>query len=150
MQLKLPDAHVKETGTAKGRGVFASRKFKKGELVEECAVVVVRAQLSDLPLELQRVVYDWEFLAKVRRSLAFALGFGSLYNHDDPANMRYEADREKRTLRFITVREIDADEELTINYSAEGGGTEGNDNDWFERMKVKLISGSAPRRAKKS
>lgn len=43
------------------------------------------------------------------------------------------------SLRFISVREINEGEELTVNYNAIGGGAEwGNDN-WFDRMNVKPI-----------
>jgi SET domain-containing protein len=141
VQLKPPEAYVKNTGTVKGRGVFAARDIESGELVEECPVVVVKATLEDLPADLQRIVYDWEFLAGPRSTLAVALGFGSMYNHNDPANMRYEADRKKRTLRFFAVRDVEAGEELTINYAAEGGGPTGNDNEWFERMGIDLVAG---------
>jgi SET domain-containing protein len=140
VQIKLPEAYVKDTGTVKGRGVFAARDIAQGELIEECPVVVVKATLEDLPADLQRIVYDWEFLAGPKSTLAVALGFGSMYNHADPANMRYEADRKQRTLRFFAVRDVKADEELTINYAAEGGSPTGNDNDWFERMGIELIS----------
>lgn len=146
MQIKLPEAYVEDTGTAKGRGVFAARDFAEGELIEECAVIVVRAKLAKLPADLQRVVYDWEFLAGVKKTLAVALGFGSLYNHADPANMRYEADSKRLTIRFIAVRGVEAGEELTVNYAAEGGGPTGNDNEWFERMGVKPIHATQPRR----
>ena len=67
-----------------------------------------------------------------RIATAIALGYGSLYDHNNPANMRYEADDRIKALRFIAVRDIVQDEELTVNYNAYGGGAEWNDNRWFE------------------
>ena len=48
--------------------------------------------------------------------------------------MRYEGDDEAKLLRFVAIRAIAAGEELTVNYSAEGGGHESDENDWFARM----------------
>lgn len=52
---------------------------------------------------------------------AVALGYGSLFNHDNPASLRYEADPGNLSLRFIATRDIAAGEELTINYNAPQG-----------------------------
>ncbi|MDQ4121619.1 MAG: SET domain-containing protein-lysine N-methyltransferase [Acidobacteriota bacterium] len=140
--LTPPNVYVKDTGTAKGRGVFASRAFRKGEIVEISPVVLFQMQYNSLPKVVKTLVFDWEMLAGKDRNHALALGYGSFYNHNNPANMRYEADSENNLLRFIAVRDIDVDEELTINYSAEGGApisNEENDNNWFEDHKVKPI-----------
>lgn len=62
-----------------------------------------------------------------------------MYNHENPANMRYEAESQHSLLRFISVRAINEGEELTVNYNSIGGGAEwGNDN-WFDRMNVTPI-----------
>jgi hypothetical protein len=134
MQIDPPLAYVKDTGTASGRGVFASRGFKAGETVEICPVVVVNKVASDLPPEVGCIIFGWSYLVtrQVGSLTAIALGYGSLYNHNNPANMRYEADDRIKALRFIAVRDIVQDEELTVNYNAYGGGAEWNDNRWFE------------------
>jgi hypothetical protein len=46
MLLKPPSVYVKDTGTAKGRGVFALRDFTAGEVIELCPVVRVYPYLS--------------------------------------------------------------------------------------------------------
>jgi hypothetical protein len=141
MHLSPPAAYIKDTGTAKGRGVFAARTYTRGEVVETCPVVVLRMPFSSLPDEMKTLVFDWEVLAKVPNSHAFALGYGSMYNHNNPANMRYEADRQHSLLHFISVRAINEGEELTVNYNARGGGAHCDDDNWFERMNVKPIVG---------
>jgi len=134
MQIDPALAYVKDTGTASGRGVFASRGFKAGGTVEICPVVVVNKLAHELPQEIGCIVFGWNYLVtrQVGPLTAIALGYGSLYNHNNPANMRYEADNHLKALRFIAVRDIVQDEELTVNYNAYGGGAEWNDNKWFE------------------
>lgn len=140
MSITTANVCVRDTGTAKGRGVFALRAFAENELVESCPVVIMRVAFASLPDELKTLVFSWGFLTNGSSELhALALGHGSLYNHENPSNMRYVADPEGGLMRFVAVREIAAGEELTINYNAHGGGHVWNDNKWFERMNVTLI-----------
>lgn len=139
MRIEPPSVYVTETGTPKGRGVFASKSFHTEEVVEICPVIVLRGSFWKLPVELQRLVYGWHLLASEPGTHALALGCGSLYNSANPANMRFEADRNEALLRFIAVRSIAAGEELTVNYSSAGGGAESSTNDWFKRLKIKFI-----------
>ncbi len=146
-QINPPLAYVKDTGTASGRGVFASRGFKTGETVEICPVVVVSKLANDLPPEIACILFGWNYLVSKRAGplTAIVLGYGSLYNHNNPANMRYEADNQLKALRFIAVRDIVPDEELTVNYNAHGGGAEWNENKWFETKGITaIVKGSRP------
>ena len=138
-RLEAPEVYIAETGTAKGRGVFARRAFAADELVEECPVIPITAQFHSFPRELQRIVFNWGVLARTTDGDAIVLGYGSMYNHDNPANMRYEADAKSLTMKFIAVRPIQAGEELTINYNAFGGGPTWDSNHWFERMNVQPL-----------
>ena len=155
-----PDVHVKDTGTPRGRGVFASRAFRARELVEIAPVVVVphpvvttiRAlkapgttvfqETPSTKLEVKFVrefkllVFAWDKLAHVPGASALALGYGSLYNSANPANLQFEADPAEMAIRFSAVRDIEANEELTINYNASGGGAEWKDQNWFVRMDI--------------
>ena len=141
MSILPPAVYVKDTGTPKGRGVFASKAFGDGEVVEVCPVVLFALGAAPLPEEIKRLMFNWGYLVGRLGLHAFALGYGSLYNHNNPANMRYEADASTQVLRFVAVRHVDADEELTINYNAHGGGAKWNDDAWFERMNVQPVVG---------
>ncbi|MES2355907.1 MAG: SET domain-containing protein-lysine N-methyltransferase [Pseudomonadota bacterium] len=142
-RLESRAVYVKDTGTVKGRGVFALRDFFVGEVVEECPVILFNLPFSALPEALKKSVFSWGVLVSAMKdSFALALGFGSLYNHDNPATMRYDADSNNLTLKFIAVRKIKAGEELTINYNAIGGGAYWHDDNWFERMKIQPITSS--------
>jgi hypothetical protein len=52
-------AVVKDTGTKKGRGVFATTAFVAGEQVGSCPVIVLYQSFELLAPRLQRVVYNW-------------------------------------------------------------------------------------------
>ncbi|HRV80960.1 MAG TPA: SET domain-containing protein-lysine N-methyltransferase, partial [Planctomycetota bacterium] len=99
--------------------------------------------LSELPIELQRRVYQWSELAgdPHSRYRALVFGFGSLYNHDTPANLLYRPDVEQQAMVYRAARAIAADEELTIDYCAEAPGGEPGDPerinfDWFRRFGI--------------
>jgi len=127
---------VRDTGTPKGRGVFATRAFAEGELVET-AHVVLDGQGFD------RFVFNYSAamgLGSTRgHQASIALGNGSLYNGANPANMRYEADVKAKAIRFIAARDIASGEELTVNYSARDGGPTWPDNWWFDTKQLKML-----------
>lgn len=140
MRIVPAQAYIADTGTRKGRGVFAAKPFAAGETVEVCPVVPFLLDgESRLPVELGRVIFNWGYLTGSPGPQGLALGYGSMYNHANPANMRYEADPASVSLRFIAVGAIAAGEELTVNYNAHGGGAEWSDNAWFRRMGVEPI-----------
>ncbi|HWH74828.1 MAG TPA: SET domain-containing protein-lysine N-methyltransferase [Methylibium sp.] len=127
---------VRDTGTPKGRGVFATRAFAEGELVET-ARVILDGQGFD------RFVFNYSAAmglgsTKVHQA-SIALGNGSLYNGANPANMRFEADVKAQAIRFIAARDITSGEELTVNYSAQDGGPISADNWWFDRKQLKML-----------
>ena len=107
--------------------------------MELCPVLVLRRAFAKLPREIKTYVFDWSVLAGEPGTQAIALGFGSMYNHANPANLRYEALREEALLRFIAVRAIAEGEELTVNYNGHAGAPQWHDDNWFERMKITPI-----------
>jgi uncharacterized protein len=134
-------AYIEDTGTGKGRGVFAAKAFAVGETVEVCPVVpFVEGENDHLPIELRRVLFNWGYLSGNPGPQGLALGYGSMYNHSQRANLRYRADAAHVCLHFIAVRAIAAGDELTVNYNAHGGGAEWHDNAWFERMGIEPLA----------
>jgi uncharacterized protein len=122
--------YIKDTGTIKGRGVFAGRRFAKGEIVEIAPVIVFNA--CELPRILANVVYHWEQQTKEPKTRAIALGYGSMYNHDNPSSLSYTANAKERVICYTAARDIARDEELTINYSAARGQCDAAEDQWFE------------------
>lgn len=110
---------------ARGRGVFSTRLISAGQTIEICPVIVLP------PKDYHRIheshLHDYYFLWEVENSTAIALGFGSLYNHADENNADYEMDFEGKTISMFALRDIEAGEEITIDY------TDGKDRStlWF-------------------
>jgi uncharacterized protein len=100
----------------KGRGVFARRLIRKGEVIEQVPVLV-------LPTAEIRDGSDWTTLGGYcfvwdRDNVALALGYGSLYNHSYRPNARYD-DVGQQTKVFTALRHIAPGEEITVNYNGE-------------------------------
>ena len=138
-EIHPPEVTMRDTGSVRGRGVFALRAFLAGDLVETSPVILLHADYQALPAEIKSYVFNWGKLCGLGSAHALALGYGSLFNHDNPASLRYEADPANLSLRFLATRDIAAGEELTINYDAPQGNHAGGSNDWFARMHVKPI-----------
>ena len=137
--LKPPSVYVKDTGTPKGRGVFAARRFGVGDVIEECPVMLLKKPYETLHKELKTIVFHWPVPEGAAAIQALALGYGSLYNHSNPSNLRYETDGEALLLRLVAVRGIEPDEELTINYNADAGAPVSDEDWWFEEKGIKLV-----------
>lgn len=134
--------YVKDTGTTKGRGVFAARRFSLGEPVEVAPVIVFEACM--MPRIVANIVYNWENHTREPKARAIALGYGSLYNHDNPANLTYRVDGVARVIRYFARRPIAVDEELTINYNDASGRSNPAADYWFEKHGVTPYSRAKP------
>jgi SET domain-containing protein len=116
MALTQSDAIEIKRIRGKGRGVFARRLIRRGEVIERVPVLVLAA-------EEVRDARSWSGLAGYcflwgEGRLALALGYGSLYNHSYRPNARY-VDLSERTKLFTALRDIAAGEEITVNYNGE-------------------------------
>lgn len=58
MEMRPPSVYVKDTGTSKGRGVFAARAFKDKEVIEICPVVLIRMPFDSLSDEIKKRIGD--------------------------------------------------------------------------------------------
>ena len=99
-----------------GRGVFAARRFRKGELVERCPILRVSAHDRAL---LERTGLRGYVYQRRRGAGAIALGLGSLYNRSAAPNAECELDLDDESLVIRTRRVIEAGEEITISYGEE-------------------------------
>jgi SET domain-containing protein len=98
-----------------GRGVFAARRFRKGEILESCPILSVPAR--DRPL-LERTLLGSYLYEGEHGAAAIALGFGSLYNHASHPNAECELDLQESSAVFRALRAIEPGEEITILYAA--------------------------------
>ena len=113
----LPFIYVRPSRLG-GRGVFTAQAIEKDTLVELAPVVVLPA--ADREVIHRTCLHDYYFLWDTDGA-AIALGYGSLYNHGAPANLTFSMDYEFHQISFRATRDIEAGEELLIDYR-EGGG----------------------------
>ncbi len=135
------EVEIRDTGTAKGLGVFALRPFNRGDLVEACPVVIFDQDDYDaLPKELRERTFNWSaVISKPPGMHALALGYGSIYNFENPANLQYTAMRSTATMTFVANRVIEAGEELTINYDERSGIDPAIQSAWMKRNNIDPI-----------
>lgn len=99
----------------RGRGVFATCAIAKETIIERVPVLVLPAaeilEAGNGTPMLSHYVFDWG-----KGTVALALGFGSLYNHSFNPNAFYQ-DCGRQTKEYVALRDIDAGEEITINYN---------------------------------
>jgi SET domain-containing protein len=100
----------------KGRGVFARRAIRKGEVIEKVPMLVLTTEEFEDGLagtSLAHYCFAWG-----EGKAALALGYGSLYNHSYRPNARYD-DVGPQTKEFRALRDIAPGEEITVNYHGE-------------------------------
>ena len=98
-------------------------------------MILLTGSFASIPDEVRKILFNWGELADVPHAHCLALGYGSLYNHRNAANVQYVADVEAKVLRFMAQRAIARDEELTINYNhASGSHVSDAGPNWFTRM----------------
>lgn len=108
-----PDLQVKRV-RGMGRGVFAGRAFRVGQLIEACPVIVLSPGTEEETLgNLQSFVFRWGNSAD---RLAIALGYGSLYNHSPKPNAEFFPQHRKGEIEFRAIRPIKAGDQIFIDY----------------------------------
>ena len=133
----LPDDRALEEGMAfthsdsievrriedKGRGVFARRLIRKGEVIEKVPMLVLPIAESTDASILSTYCFAWG-----RDTVGLALGYGSIYNHSFRPNARYD-DVGPQTKEFTALRDIQPGEEITVNYN---GSPKSRKSVWFK------------------
>lgn len=94
-----------------GYGVFAGKSIRKGEIIEECYIIITKGK--DKALE------DYYFDAKGKDALL--TGYGIIYNHCDDDNAEYTLNLKRRLATFKAIKPIKKGEEIFVSYG----------DDWF-------------------
>lgn len=124
MSTQIPGLYIMET-EEKGRGVFTSIPILKGDIIESAPVIVMDDKdRNDIH---KTVLHDYYFLweeglEEGEYHAAIALGYGSLYNHSKTPNAEFVPVFDEKVIEFIAVRDIEAGEEILIEYD-EGGNS---------------------------
>ena len=104
-----------------GRAVFAKRDLRAGETFERVPVLLIPKEqvFGDNPIARQAGVaiswYVFTWISEKREYVALSLGYGSIYNHSETPNAKYQM-LLPDIMEFFTLREIKAGEEITISY----------------------------------
>jgi SET domain-containing protein len=110
MKVYIAKSKVKNAG----RGIFAARNFKRGEVIERCPVLVLprKDYLLLKGTELRNYYFMWG-----KSTSAICFGYGSLYNHSYEPNATYRKRIKEKTIDFIAIRSIKRGEEIAVNYN---------------------------------
>jgi hypothetical protein len=95
--------------------IIGKTQFAKGEVVEICPVVMV-GEIAKTLDKIKDLIFE---LDKNKGLWGLVLGYGSLYRHSDKPNVDYAYNPKSRQMYFITNREIQSHQELTINYGSD-------------------------------
>ena len=104
----------------KGRGVFARRRFLRGEIIEQAPVLILGADEYELlnHTTLRDYYYAWG-----ENACAIPMGLSMLYNYSSDPNAAAVRDIDAGTITFVALRDIELDEEISHRYLCEP---------WFE------------------
>jgi uncharacterized protein len=103
-----------------GRGVFARVDIPAGTVFERVPVILIPKNqvFGDTPEARRSARISWYVFTWIhpkREMVALSLGYGSIYNHSERANARYQMDLPD-VMEYLSLRDIPAGEEITINY----------------------------------
>jgi SET domain-containing protein len=96
-----------------GRGIFAGRLFRKGEIIEICPVVPVgrRFEKKCNGEVLEHYLFQWG-----PRNSAVVLGYGSIYNHSDKPNASFRPRMARLEMVYRAMRDIQVGEQILVDY----------------------------------
>ena len=101
-----------------GRGVFTDESIEAGVVIEIAPVIVMsgtdRQKLDETALH--DYIFEW---GDDTSECCMALGYVPMYNHSYTSNCDYEMDFDAHTITITTMRQINAGEELFINYNGD-------------------------------
>ncbi|HMZ46664.1 MAG TPA: SET domain-containing protein-lysine N-methyltransferase [Chitinophagaceae bacterium] len=125
----LPVLFISESDN-KGKGVFTAQIIPSKTTIEISPVIVLNEKERAIveQTKLYNNIFEW---GENNMKAAIGLGFISMYNHNYLANCVYEMDFENETMSVVTVRQIEAGEELFINYNASFNDTK---KVWFDAV----------------
>lgn len=105
--------------TGKGRGIFARRLIRKGEVIEISPVVpMAKSAIPEEGGPPDGYVLEWRD-DEPAEAYALVLGYIMFYNHGEDPNVHLESDFEDNTVTVTATRDIQPGEEIIWNYNCD-------------------------------
>lgn len=103
-----------------GLGVFATRNYRRGAVIEICPTILM--QTNDKDCLQGTILFNYYFLLGHEKfPVALGLGYSSLYNHAYDANASYTISVKNSSIKITACRCISPGDEITINYNGKPG-----------------------------
>jgi len=122
-----PFLYLKKTAN-KGRAVFTKEKIPANTIIEESPVIIMskeeRVHLDKTLLH--DYIFEW---GNEKDKCCVALGYIPIYNHSFKSNCEYYMDFEEETIQIKSIKAVESEQELTINYN---GDWNDNKKIWFD------------------
>ena len=99
----------------KGRGLYANRSFRKGDVIVEDPVLIFPSKEATGRSILHKYTFEWAD----EDTSALALGLGSLINHSYEPNTLYSFLWRQKRICFSAFRAIRKGEEILMNYNGD-------------------------------
>ena len=93
-----------------GSGVFATKDFNKDDVLE--VVPVLKIPIESVS---NNILKDYVFMYD-DNNYGVALGYGSIYNHQDDPNVIYSYSDDKEFMIYKTLKDIKSGDELFVSY----------------------------------
>jgi hypothetical protein len=104
----VPQVEIKKSEKIGSRGVFATKDYKKDDIIEICPTI------SEETSKFDGILKDYIFKYDDKHSLV-AFGFCSMYNHSDNYNALWTV-LSKEQMKIYASKEIKKGEEILISY----------------------------------
>jgi hypothetical protein len=111
-----PQIYIADTPDM-GRGVFTRKAIAAGTIIESAPVIVMTPE-ERLHIDktlLQHYIFEWQ--PDGQNLCCMALGLIPMFNHAYQSNCEYFMEYDEQTMYVQAARNIEAGEELTVNYN---------------------------------
>jgi hypothetical protein len=116
----IPSIEIKNSEKIGSRGVFATKNYKKNDIIEICPTI------SEETSKFDGILKDYIFKYDNKYSL-LAFGFCSMYNHSDDYNALWTI-LSKNQIKMYATKDIKKGEEILTSYG---------DGYWQTRVEIK-------------
>jgi hypothetical protein len=116
----IPSIEIKNSEKIGSRGVFATKNYKKNDIIEICPTI------SEETSKFDGILKDYIFKYDDKYSL-LAFGFCSMYNHSDDYNALWTI-LSKNQIKMYATKDIKKGEEILTSYG---------DGYWQTRVEIK-------------